>query len=688
MSRPPIIDVVFDMETQDPDDYLCLIFLASHPRINLKAVTITPGSRDQVGIVRWALGKLGLDNLPVGAGNINHPKASVSPWHGRAYFADKSLPSSSDAEEAWRVLMRECDKRTVLFTGGPLTNLARAIEEGGADGFVAGCWLGQGGFAGDNIVPQEHRLSKFVGRTHMQTFNFQSNLPAARACLAHGGFGRIRLVSKNVCHAESNRFGPDQLARLEARLAATAPSGHAVSRHCDETSTRHHAGLELLAIGMRAYMQRHPMGKLLHDPLAAACILNSRIVEWREVAMSEDLLHAWGCSPRDGSGTFISVRHAPEAFWAALLDDAPMTRGGGAVEQAPGRRADGALLFTKRHAQSVLKSLPKGWKKCGVPVETVEGDLLAVALSPVGARIFVDVENAPKSNVPPLIAALIASGEVRWVAGMRFGGAGSSNLDPSPSTRATETDCAAAAIEEEGMPELSEPSTEPGREPVSDAWACDWDGIDLPPYVQPARPKGSEGGDALEKLAAEPTARPERVLLATTHCVVVYDIFPKARVHVLILPREPIAKPQELAANHTPLLRHMLQLAEWLAPRLRAQHAGLPPLRCGFHAVPSMRQMHLHLISLDMDSPELKRPRHWIIFNTDYLVAPMRWVEMLEEHGRVHVERAAEEAKLKMPMVCPLTGVALAGMDAVKEHVRSSAYQDAVSDAGAHMVFL
>jgi inosine-uridine nucleoside N-ribohydrolase len=67
MPHAPITDVVFDMETQDPDDFLCLLFLASHPRVNLKAVTITPGSREQIGIVRWALRTLSLDGLPVGA---------------------------------------------------------------------------------------------------------------------------------------------------------------------------------------------------------------------------------------------------------------------------------------------------------------------------------------------------------------------------------------------------------------------------------------------------------------------------------------------------------------------------------------------------------------------------------------------------------------------------------------------
>ena len=215
-------NVCFDMETQDPDDFLCLLFLASHPCVRLKAVTLIPGSQEQVGLVRCVLARLGLTNVVIGAGNIAHTKPSVSPWHWRAFFSDGERPRSADAEEAWRVLLRECDENTVLFTGGPLTNVAAAIHRSAEAGlrFEAGCWLAQGGFAGDNVVPEEHRLPKFAGRTHMATFNFGANLPAARAALAHEGFGRIQLVSKNVCHAESNRFGPEQLERLLGLLRA------------------------------------------------------------------------------------------------------------------------------------------------------------------------------------------------------------------------------------------------------------------------------------------------------------------------------------------------------------------------------------------------------------------------------------------------------------------------------------
>ena len=36
------IDVVFDMETGDPDDFFTLCLLTAHPKVNLRAVTVTP----------------------------------------------------------------------------------------------------------------------------------------------------------------------------------------------------------------------------------------------------------------------------------------------------------------------------------------------------------------------------------------------------------------------------------------------------------------------------------------------------------------------------------------------------------------------------------------------------------------------------------------------------------------------
>ena len=81
-----MLDVVWDMETGDPDDFLTLLLLLGHPQVNLKAVTVTPGTPDQVGLVRQALAWFGRE-IPVGAHNLDHRPRSlddeVGPGDGR-----------------------------------------------------------------------------------------------------------------------------------------------------------------------------------------------------------------------------------------------------------------------------------------------------------------------------------------------------------------------------------------------------------------------------------------------------------------------------------------------------------------------------------------------------------------------------------------------------------------------------
>ena len=86
----------------------------------------------------------------------------------------------------------------------------------------------------------------------------------------------------------------------------------------------------------------------------------------------------------------------------------------------------------------------------------------------------------------------------------------------------------------------------------------------------------------------------------------------------------------------------------------------------------SIKHLRLHLVSLDFDSVHLKRTRHLIIFNTDYLVPPTRWATMLAQRGRLSVNHRAEEAKLKEVMRCPLTGQQLMSIAATKQHLHSA----------------
>ena len=43
--------------------------------------------------------------------------------------------------------------------------------------------------------------------------------------------------------------------------------------------------------------------------------------------------------------------------------------------------------------------------------------------------------------------------------------------------------------------------------------------------------------------------------------------------------------------------------------------------RIGYHAVPSMHRLHLHVISTDFDSRCMKTIHHWNTFTTPYFIS-------------------------------------------------------------------
>ena len=742
------IAVVYDMESEDPDDFLCLLFLASHPRVWLKAVTINPGSTTQVGLVRWALGMLGLGHTPVGAGNIRYPKACVSPWHARAFFGGGQIPPSSDAEEAWRVLLRECDESTTIFTGGALTNIAAAIERGG-EGFVVQRFVAQGGFAGDNVVPPEWRLPKFAGETNVPTFNFNQNLGAAHTSLSHAGFGSIWLVSKNVCHSDSNAFRAEHLHRLlgilKARGCAVPREGALPKmRHKNSSSSaRHNTGLSLIMVGMREYLSRRGQ-KLLHDPLAAATLVDGGVISaWREVRVGTQSstgrgCNRWGSTPAPGSGTHIAVRHDAARFWGVFLGE---VCDGCQFDAAPVHEPHPHAAQPEPEAQMYFGSEPEPEPEMPAGsvamaeklvaeltrIETLKEKLEAgAALGPKQcSRIATEAQvrdglarlgfGSPAPRLEVLFAKTLR--QEAWLREKAVEGMLKGLIGTVWSGKRTETECLQLAqrrfAEMRKAWEAKERANRNGLAPADQRQTVvagsaagaggsappatasgllprDWEGAVLPRFVQPAKPPQNEGMKALIPLALDPYAQPpERILMVTAHCVVAYDLYPKGRVHVLILPRMPLNCPDELRPEHEPLLRHMVELAHWLAPRLRAQHPGLPPLRCGFHAVPSMWHLHLHLISIDFDSGNMKHPRHWTIFNTAYLVPPHEWIAQLRAQGRVHVDVAAEKARAKsQEMRCPLTGSVVRTMSDMRRHLRSAAYRSRTDAIETDLCFM
>jgi pyrimidine-specific ribonucleoside hydrolase len=298
MKRP----FIFDMETGDPDDFLTLALLCGHPQVDLKAVTITPGTPYQVGVVRYCLNRFDL-NIPVGAYDLNHgngEKKCVSDWH---YNNFGDIPPSLEALPGWEVLDKILGPETTLVTGGPLKNLGNLLTKMQIRLYDhlpnLGKLVVQGGFAGEGVVPSNKQLSKFKGKVTCPTYNLNGDPKAAHLVLASRYFESKHFVSKNVCHGVVYDWAMHH--KLEAKF--DKPPLH----------------IKLIMNSMQDYLRKNSEGKKFHDPLAACCAIDPSIGTWAEVELYRER-GDWGSRLCPGSGIWIITDYDPEKFFQILTE--------------------------------------------------------------------------------------------------------------------------------------------------------------------------------------------------------------------------------------------------------------------------------------------------------------------------------------------------------------------------------
>ena len=163
------------------------------------------------------------------------------------------------------------------------------------------------------------------------------------------------------------------------------------------------------------------------------------------------------------------------------------------------------------------------------------------------------------------------------------------------------------------------------------------------------------GRDGLAAYTVDPASfPPSRIVYYNDKFVVINDLFPKAAVHLLILPRDPrfnILRPQEAFDDPVFLAEcreEENKVREIVAAELRrklgkfstAERARneameldelpeeLPPGRdwsrevmSGTHANPSMNHLHIHVLSRDLESECLKKTNHYQSFTTDFFIS-------------------------------------------------------------------
>eukprot|EP00049_Salpingoeca_infusionum_P010659 m.184389 g.184389 ORF g.184389 m.184389 type:complete len:259 (-) comp14710_c2_seq23:1952-2728(-) len=118
---------------------------------------------------------------------------------------------------------------------------------------------------------------------------------------------------------------------------------------------------------------------------------------------------------------------------------------------------------------------------------------------------------------------------------------------------------------------------------------------------------------------------PERfssmIVFQDADVIIVRDKFPKAKYHFLVLPTQQIDDIFQLRREHCSLIKTLQKRAMQFGQEIQKLDTRAT-FKTGFHAVPSMKQVHLHLISTDFVSPGLKTKKHWNSFNTPYFVHP------------------------------------------------------------------
>ncbi|RUP43789.1 hypothetical protein BC936DRAFT_136731 [Jimgerdemannia flammicorona] len=150
--------------------------------------------------------------------------------------------------------------------------------------------------------------------------------------------------------------------------------------------------------------------------------------------------------------------------------------------------------------------------------------------------------------------------------------------------------------------------------------------------------------------------------------VVVRDKFPKAQAHFLVMPRRPIDGLTSLTQKDVPTLEALINCGGSTVDKMKAENPHLE-FRMGFHAIPSMRQLHMHVISQDFVGIGLKRKEHYNSFTTRFFNDASEVLARLRAGKSLQYDKREYDHFLKGPLRCHLCSEAPATMPALKAHL-------------------
>jgi len=194
-------------------------------------------------------------------------------------------------------------------------------------------------------------------------------------------------------------------------------------------------------------------------------------------------------------------------------------------------------------------------------------------------------------------------------------------------------------------------------------------------------------------LLADPTKLPLSVRFSHNETsLTIFDCYPKAIFHFLVLARPSKVHSVGRLADLRTLLRGDKQAARdfllglkdtaedvkrQIEKEMVSRYGFKWSIWTGFHAVPSMLHLHLHVISSDLNSPSLKNKKHYNSFHPGlgyflHLDDVLEWFEAVESHWKKTSQLNSKDydPNLKEALQCWRCDEVLKTVPVLKDHLK------------------
>lgn len=167
-----------------------------------------------------------------------------------------------------------------------------------------------------------------------------------------------------------------------------------------------------------------------------------------------------------------------------------------------------------------------------------------------------------------------------------------------------------------------------------------------------------------------------RILAHNSEFVLILDAYPKARRHLLVIPKRPKHRSIfDCTKEDECFLQRMHEFAFHFCKKLQQETGAQKtpaPMLFGFHALPSMQPLHLHCISSDFVSPCMSKKHHWNSFNSEFFVQIDSVLDALKhEASFASLQRSEAHYKslLKGNLECASCAMIFTGMETLNQHL-------------------